>query len=72
MEILGRFTGQTQGLMKNRDLGWTTPLCLAAYYGDYEFLAKMVELCDPLDLEARGGEPVCYDHYLCYSPYSHR
>lgn len=56
VEVLGRFTGQIQGLMKNRDLCWTTPLCLAAYYGDYEFFAKIVELCDPLDLEARDGE----------------
>jgi ankyrin repeat protein len=56
MEILGRFTSQTQGLIKNQDLCWTTPLYLAAYYGDYEFFMKMVELCDPLDLEVWGGE----------------
>jgi ankyrin repeat protein len=56
MEILGRFTSQTQRLMKNRDLCLTTPLCLAAYYGDYEFFAKMVELCDPLDLKVKDGE----------------
>jgi hypothetical protein len=56
MEILGRFTSQTQGLMKNQDLCLTTPLRLAAYYGDYEFFAKMVELCDPVDLKVKDGE----------------
>jgi ankyrin repeat protein len=56
VEILGLLTSKTQGLMKNRDLCWTTPLCLAAYNGDYEFFTKMVELCDPLDLEVRDGE----------------